>query len=121
MARQQQQAAPGRWSMRQRDIGVSIWIAFLSASVGTFILFGVIDPSEIENAWMQEWEVSRKLAYSLGFAFLFMVCYLSSWLTCFMIRTGPRSGHASGQGGRPPAKIEDPAEQNPDLDLEDLQ
>jgi hypothetical protein len=106
--------------MRKRDIGVSVWIAFLTASLGTFILFGLIDPGEIENAWMQEWEVSRKLAYSLGFGFLFLLSYLSSWLTCFMIRTGPRRGHATGQGGRPPPAIKDPIEDNPDLDLEDL-
>jgi hypothetical protein len=106
--------------MRKRDLGVSLWIAFLSASVGTFVLFGVIDPSEIESAWMQDWGVSRKLAYSLGFGFLFLICYLSSWLTCFMIRTGPRRGHATGQGNRPVPEIEDPSQRNPDLDLEDF-
>ena len=110
----------GRWSMRQRDIGVSIWVAFLAASVGTFVLFGTIDPSEIENAWMQQWEISRKLAYSLGFLFLFAISFLSSWLTVFMIRTGPRRGHASGQGGRPAPDIRDPAEDNPELDIEEL-
>jgi hypothetical protein len=115
-----QQGAAQRWSRRKRDLGVSVWIAFLTASVGTFILFGLIDPGEIESAWMQEWEVSRKLAYSLGFGFLFLLSYLSSWLTCFMIRTGPRRGHATGRGDRPPPEIKDPSEENPDLDLEDL-
>jgi hypothetical protein len=114
-------AAAGRWNMRKRDIGVSLWVAFLSASVGTFILFGLIDPGEIENAWMQKWEVSRKLAYSIGFGFLFLVCYLSSWLTCFMIRTGPRRGHSTGQGMRPLPEIKDPTKRNPDLDLEDFE
>jgi hypothetical protein len=113
-------AAEGRWNMRKRDIGVSVWVAFLSASVGTFILFGLVDPSEIESAWMQQWEVSRKLAYSLGFLFLFLISYLSSWLTCFMIRTGPGRGHASGRDGRPPPQIEDPSTLNPDLDIEDI-
>jgi len=120
MAKPETQSASGRWSMRQRDFGVSAWVAFLAASAGTFVLFGVIDPSEIENAWMQQWEVSRKLAYSLGFLFLFLVSFLSSWLTVFMIRTGPRRGHASGRGRRPPPEIEDPSKRNPDLDLEDL-
>ena len=120
MAKQDPQTVPGRWSMRQRDFGVSAWVAFLAASVGTFFLFGIIDPGELENAWMQQWEVSRKLAYSLGFLFLFLISFLSSWLTVFMIRTGPRRGHASGHGKRPIPEIRDPSERNPDLDLEDL-
>jgi hypothetical protein len=106
--------------MRQRDFGVAVWIAFLAASAGTFVLFGTIDPSEIENAWMQQWEVSRKLAYSLGFLFLFLISLLSSWLTVFMIRTGPRRGHASGTGQRPLPEIRDPSKDNPDLDIEDI-
>jgi protein-S-isoprenylcysteine O-methyltransferase Ste14 len=109
-----------RWTMRQRDIGVAAWVAFLAASVGTFVLFGTIDPGEIENAWMQQWEVSRKLAYSIGFLFLFVISLISSWLTVFMIRTGPRRGHSTGQGQQPVPEIMDPAENNPDLDLEEL-
>lgn len=106
--------------MRQRDIGVAVWVAFLAASVGTFLLFGAIDPSEIENAWMQQWEISRKLAYSLGFLFLFVISFISSWLTVHMIRTGPRRGHATGHGKRPAPEIKDPSEDNPDLDIEEL-
>ena len=112
--------APGRWSMRKRDFGVAVWIAFLAASIGTFFLFGVIDPSEIENAWMQQWQVSRKLAYGLGFGFLFIISFISSWLTVFMIRTGPRRGHSKGQGQHPVPEIRNPAQDNPDLDFEDL-
>jgi len=120
MAGSNENNGTGRWNMRQRDLAVAVWVAFLAASVGTFVLFGVIDPSEIENAWMQQWEVSRKLAYSLGFLFLFLISLLASWLTVFMIRTGPRRGHSSGQGKRPAPEIRDPSEDNPDLDLEDM-
>jgi len=111
---------PDRWNRRKRDIGVALWVAFLAASAGTFVLFGVIDPSELESAWMQDWDISRKLAYSLGFGFLFIICLLATGLTAFMIHTGPGAGHASGQGGRPPPEIRDPGEDNPDLDLGDL-
>lgn len=109
-----------RWNRSRRDLGIALWIAFLSASAGTFVLFGVIDPGDIQSEWMQRWEVSRKLAYSLGFAFLFGVALLASALTAFMIRTGPGSGHARGRGRRPPPEIRDPAENNPDLDIGDL-
>jgi len=110
----------GRWSMHQRDLGVIFWIAFLAASVGTFILFALIDPGDIQNAWMEEWNVGRKLAYSLGFLFLFGTCLLCSWLTVFMIRSGPRRGHHKGKGDRPMPRILDPHEENPEVDFEDI-
>lgn len=106
--------------MDKRDLGVALWVAFLAASLGTFMVFGVIDPSELESAWMQKWDISRKLAYSLGFGFLFLLCLLATGLTVFMIRTGPERGHASGRGGQPPPEVRDPTEENPDLDLGDL-
>jgi hypothetical protein len=110
---------PGRWKERWRDLAVSIWVAFLSASAGTFVVFGVLDPAELSRAWSMDWELSRKLAYSLGFAFLFLLSFATSYLTVFMIRTGPRSGHSRGQGRRPPPATRSPTENNPDLDTED--
>ena len=118
----QAQAIPGRWNQRKRDIGTVIWISFLSACVGTFIIFAVIDPDPavFSDAWVLPWEMSSRLAYSLGFLFLFCVSLLASGLTVFMIRTGPRSGHAKGKGKRPAPVIKDPEEENPELDLGDL-
>jgi hypothetical protein len=110
------QGIPTRWNRRKRDIGVALWVAFLAASLGTFVLFGLVDPGDLENTLMEQWDFSRKLAYSVGFGFLFGVCLVAAGLTAFMIRTGPRSGHAR----TPPPKILDPAENNPDLDLDDL-
>ena len=60
------------------------------------------------------------LAYSLGFIFLYTVSLLASGLTIFMVRTGPRRGHARGEGRRPPPEIRTPEEENPDLDIGDL-
>ena len=111
---------PGRWGRRRRDIGISIWIAFLAACVGTFVIFAVMDPDALNEAWVLPWEMGRRLAYSLGFLFLFIVSLIASGLTVFMIRTGPGPGYASGRGGRPPPKIKSPTEKNPDLDIGDL-
>ena len=111
---------PGRWSRRKRDIGISIWIAFLSACAGTFVIFAVLDPEALNDAWVLPWEMGRRLAYSLGFLFLFVVSLIASGLTIFMIRTGPRSGHATGRGRRPPPEIRSPEENNPDLDIGDF-
>ena len=79
-----------RWDRRKRDIGVVVWISFLAACAGTFVIFAVLDPAALTNAWVLPWEMGRKLAYSLGFAFLFCVGGLASALTAFMLRTGPR-------------------------------
>ena len=111
---------PGRWSRNKRDIGIALWVAFLSACAGTFVIFAVLDPDALNDAWVLPWEMGRRLAYSLGFAFLYVVSLIACGLTIFMIRTGPKSGHASGKGRRPPPEIRLPEKDNPDLDIGDI-
>jgi hypothetical protein len=110
---------PGRWSQRKRDVGTVVWVAFLSACVGTFVIFAVLDPEALNDAWVLPWEMGSRLAYSLGFLFLFCVSLIASALTTFMIRTGPWRGHVRGQGRRPPPVVQEPSQDNPDLDLGD--
>lgn len=119
MGRKKKQPIPGRWNRRKRDIGTAVWIAFLAACAGTFVIFGVLDPDALNDAWVLPWEMGRRLAYSLGFLFLFCVGLFASALTIFMIRTGPRRGHARGKG-KPPPVVRAPEEENPDLDLGDF-
>lgn len=116
---QKSEQVHGRWKQQRRDIAVSIWVSFLAASVGTFLVFGVLDPAELTSAWSLDWDIGRKLAYSLGFLFLFFISFVSSWLTVFMIRTGPKSGHSTGRGRRPPPETLSPDHENPDLDTRD--
>ena len=111
---------PGRWTMGKRDIGVALWVAFLAACLGTFIIFAVLDPEALNDAWVLPWEMGSRLAYSLGFLFLYLVSLVASGLTVFMIRSGPRRGHARGEGRRPPPDIRSPEENNPDLDIGNL-
>jgi hypothetical protein len=110
---------PGRWTRSKRDWGVSIWIAFLAASAGTFLLFALVDPEVLGEAWVMNWHTGLRLTYGLGFGFLFVIALLAARLTSFMIRTGPRRGHASGRGKRGLPEVHDPAEGNPDLRDED--
>ncbi len=112
------EGVPGRWDQRRRDVGIVVWISFLAACAGTFLIFAVLDPEALNDAWVLPWEMGRKLAYSLGFAFLFAVGLLASGLTVFMIRTGPRSGHYRGRGRRPPPQVKPEAGTDPDLDLD---
>ena len=117
---QELQELPGRWCMCKRDFGTAFWIAFLAACVGTFVLFAVLDAEALNEAWVLSWDLGARLIYSLGFLFMYLVSLLASGLTIFMIRTGPRRGHARGEGRRPPPDIRSPEENNPDLDLGDL-
>ncbi len=110
------QTIPGRWNQRKRDIGISIWIAFLAACVGTLIIFAVLDPEELSQAWVLPFEMGRRLAYSLGFLFLFCVGLLASGLTTFMIRTGPRRGHQLGKGRRAAPELKDIDDDDLDID-----
>ncbi len=110
---------PGRWSRSKRDWGVSIWVAFLAASAGTFVLFALVDPEVLGEAWVPNWETGLRLTYGLGFGFLFVISLLATRLTSFMIRTGPGRGHARGKGRKPAPEIHDPAENNPDLGEEE--
>lgn len=114
----EKQGVPGRWNRRKRDISLVVWVGFLSACVGALFLFAVIDPAALNDAWVWPWEVGRKLAYSLGFIFLFLVSATASALTAFMIHTGPRKGHYRGKGGKPPPHIEDSAADDPELGID---
>jgi hypothetical protein len=108
-----------RWSQRQRDWAVVLWVSFLSASAGAFVVFGLFDPLEMIDSLAGEYDIDVKLAYSLAFAFLYLLCLLPSALTMFMIRTGPSDGHSRGKGRRAIPEISDPLESNPDLGDED--
>lgn len=113
------QSIDRRWNMRQRDWAVAVWIAFLAAAAGAFVLFGLISPLDVLNTWVDQYDIGVRLAYGLAFAFLYALCLLASALTVFMIRTGPRRGHIKGKGRRPKAEIHHHRDANPDLDDED--
>ncbi|MEJ2534546.1 MAG: hypothetical protein P8008_03540 [Gammaproteobacteria bacterium] len=117
MSETSQGVQAGRWTRRQRDLAVCLWVSFLAACAGTFVLFALVDPEALTAAWVPGWELGLRLVYGLGFAFLFLVSLLASVLTAYMIRTGPPPGHAR----RPPPTVRDPAELNPDLKDEEWQ
>ena len=93
----------------------------MAASVGAFVLFGLVNPLDMVSTWADEFDIGVRLAYGLAFAFLYLVCLLASALTMFMIRTGPSRGHAKGEGRRSIPEVRDPSESNPDLDDEGWQ
>ena len=105
-----------RWSQRQRDWAVVLWVSFMSAAAGAFVIFGLFNPLDIIHGYADEFEIGVRLAYGLTFLFLYLQCVLAAALTMFMIRTGPASGHSVGKGRRDIPEVLDPVESNPDLD-----
>ena len=110
-----------RWNRRQRDWAVVLWVAFLAAAAGAFVMFGLVDPVDVLGAWIDRLDIGVRLAYGLVFLYIYLLCLLASALTMFMIRTGPNNGHMEGEGRRSKPKVRDPAEDNPDLEGEDWQ
>jgi hypothetical protein len=106
---------PGRWDRGKRDWAVSLWVAFLAACGGTFVLFALVDPVLLGDSWVLGWQTDLRVTYGLGFGFLYALALFAARLTAFMIRTGPRRGHARGKGRRQPPPVNDPADLNPDL------
>lgn len=73
------------WSFKKRTIAQVLWISFLCASIGFFIIFGVIDPGSLDLAFSFHFPLTRELGYGLGFLFLFSICFLTSSLTAWML------------------------------------
>ncbi len=73
------------WSLKKRTIARVLWLSFLCAAIGFFIIFGLIDPGSLNLAFSLPYSLSRELGYGLGFIFLFFICLLTSSLTAWMI------------------------------------
>jgi len=74
-----------QWSFKKRTIARVLWLSFLSAAIGFFIIFGVIDPGSLDLAFSFHFPLTRELGYGLGFLFLFCMCFLASSLTAWML------------------------------------
>lgn len=73
------------WSTKKRTIARVLWLSFLCAAIGFFIIFGLIDPGSLDLAFSLHYPLSRQLGYGLGFLFLFFICLLCSSLTAWMM------------------------------------
>jgi hypothetical protein len=67
-------------SPRARAIGVFVWCSFLTACIGTMILFAFFEPEMLRHG-------DRLTTYALGFFFLWVVAGSAAALTMYMART----------------------------------
>lgn len=72
------------WSTKKTTIAQVLWLSFLCAAIGFFIIFGLIDPGSLDLSFSLHFPLSRELGYGLGFLFLFFICLLTSSLTAWM-------------------------------------
>ena len=86
-----------RWSRRTQNVIAILWSSFLAALIGSAVLFGNVDPSELNMITAPDAELSRLTGYAIGFFLFWIVCAIASLLSVFMIRTSRRrDGRARG-------------------------
>lgn len=78
----------GHRSWSRRNFGAVLWVSFLGACFGSLIIFGLLDPEAMTGAWTEKWDMGREWGYTLGFGFLWMVSFITSALTVYML-AGP--------------------------------
>jgi hypothetical protein len=83
--------APHELTRRQRDVFVIGWCSFLTAAVGTMLLFAWVDPLTLADVTEPPLRVGRMTGYAIGFFFLWFLAAVSAALTVYLIRT--RHGH----------------------------
>lgn len=59
-----------------------LWPSFVTAGVGTVLLFSLLDPVDLR--FVGPLELGRKAGYTLAFFFFWALAAASSWLTCFL-------------------------------------
>lgn len=91
------QAAANR---RLRSLGVILWPSFLTAGVATMVFFANVDPQTLRYETLPDWEIGRKLGYTLGFLMFWAVCAASSALSVWLFSPARRRVKADREGNK---------------------
>ena len=78
-----------QWSQMAKDIAVAGWVSFLAACLMSLLVFAWLDPSTL---FPIRFNASPRLVYTLGFLFFWLMAFLASGLTVFMLRSEARKG-----------------------------
>ena len=74
-------------SRRQRDVAVAGWSSFLSAALGTMVLFAFVDPMTLVEVTEPPLPIERMTGYAIGFFFIWILTAGSAALTLYLLRT----------------------------------
>lgn len=67
-----------------RLLAAVLWPSFLAAALASFVFFANIDPETLRSATFPEWEIGRRLGYTIGFFMFWAVTAFSSTLTLIL-------------------------------------
>jgi hypothetical protein len=79
-----------KWSRNKQAVFTVIWISFLCAAVSTMVFFAFLDPVDLVSVIDDDLEISRDAGYAAGFFFFWILSFVCSGLTAFLVRTAPK-------------------------------
>jgi hypothetical protein len=71
---------------RAAIVGAVLWPSFFAAGVATIVFFALFDPEQLQVQMFPDWQVSRELAYTLGFFLFWIACSAASLFTWILLR-----------------------------------
>jgi hypothetical protein len=84
------------WSRLNERIGVTLWASFLTACLETVVVFAYFDPAELGRDQPDAtWLAVRPVAYGAGFFFFWIINFLGSVLTAYMLDSSPNAAPPS--------------------------
>ena len=78
------------WTRRAQAIAAVVWPSFLTASIGTMLFFAIFDPGLLEQAMSHPMDFSRMTGYALGFFFFWLIAFMASSVSVYLMRTAHR-------------------------------
>ena len=70
------------------DLGIVLWISFISAGVATMLFFATFDPVEIAQLATFPLVIDRTAGYSLGFLLFWLLLVANSVAILWLARNG---------------------------------
>ncbi len=71
-------------------LGAIFWPSFLTAGLGTLVVFGLYDPIDLAHLLDPAWELDRQSGYTIGFFCFWALNLASSTLTWWLLRPAAR-------------------------------
>ncbi len=73
-----------------RRTGIALWVSFVLAGIQTAVFFSQFDPVELSLIAETGWHMTRKLGYTLGFAFFWLFTFICGFM-CGVVMALPRT------------------------------
>lgn len=79
------------WSRRTEALCVALWSSFIAACLETALVFAYLDPLVLgfDERGGQTSIAFRSMVYALGFFMFWLFTFSASFLTAYMLRSGP--------------------------------